>query len=138
MSCAHWHRFIGLPALALGLLLSLGCSERTAEPSRGGELGSADEEDPREVFELADLQPLGTILTPDARERVATVLTDLWIERLPENIEIVTRTPDGVFSGVLGEQLLQRRRVRTFTIESGNPIAGDLVFYREVEPLEEE
>ncbi|MEM7672887.1 MAG: hypothetical protein AAF212_06060 [Verrucomicrobiota bacterium] len=70
------------------------------------------------------------MITPYARERVVTVLVDVWIDDLPENIEIITRTPDGTFSGILGNVLLKRRRVHTYTIESGKPIAGDLVFYR--------
>lgn len=128
--------FSALLLAALGIY-SLGCSEMSHNTSGTGILGSQESsektaEGPR--LGLGDLRPLGTILTPDAKERVATVLLDLWIDRIPEDIEIITRGPDGIYSGELGDLILQRRRVHTFTIKSGNPVAGDLVFYKKIEP----
>lgn len=114
----------------LAVAVSVGCSERGETTPVSGELG-ADPEKEADQLQLADWQPLGTIISSDPRHGVVTILIDLWITKLPEGSEIATRAPDGVYSATLGEPILKRRRVHTYSISSGNPTPGDLVFYRQ-------
>ena len=110
------------------LLLATACTQNT-HSENNGPLGTDFEKD---TLELAESQPLGTVITPAPKERFVTVLLDLWINQIPDEIEVVTQTPDGVFTSLLGEKLLRRGRIQTFSIQSGNPIPGDLVFFRKL------
>ena len=119
---AHALRYV----CTLSVLFLIGCLEKQNTPEPSGELGT----DRAELLQLAEWQPLGTVISSAPSQSVVTVLIDLWITEIPEGSEITTRTPDGIYSASLGESILERRRVHAFTTISGTPTPGDLVFYR--------